>query len=57
MNLFNFEQVDMVNPDEKIDYTAYIVNLEKTLSNYLGHNININDRGGANAGRNLPRVA
>ena len=58
MNQFNFEQVDMVNPDEKIDYTAYLVNLEKTLSNYLGQNIDINDRaGGATAARNLPRVA
>ena len=58
MNYFNFEQVDMVNPEEKIDYTAYLVNLEKTLSNYLGSSIDVNGKGGSrNATKNLPRVA
>ena len=31
-NLFGFEQMDMVNPDEKVEYVAYLHNLEKTLS-------------------------
>lgn len=54
MNKFNFEQMDMVNPEERVEYTAYLNNLEKTMTNYLGANIDINGR---TTDKALPRVA
>lgn len=54
MNLFNFEQMDMVNPDDKVEYVAYLNNLEKTLSQYTGTDIDLQGRA---QNKNLPRVA
>tara|TARA_B110000285_G_C14988709_1_gene545182 strand:+ start:186 stop:365 length:180 start_codon:yes stop_codon:yes gene_type:complete len=32
MNFYEFDQADFINPDEQIDYMAYLKNIEKTLS-------------------------
>lgn len=36
--------MDMVNPEEKVEYVAYLTHLEKTLSQYLGKEIDVNGR-------------
>lgn len=43
MNRFSFEQEDMINPDDKVEYTAYLKNVEKTLSKYLDTELDINN--------------
>ena len=42
MNLYDFDQEDFVNPDERVEYSLYLKNVEKTLSNKLGYQIDIN---------------
>jgi len=62
MNRFNFEQEDMINPDDKVEYTAYLKNVEKTLSKYLDTELDINNppvrsfEGGNRGGLNLDRA-
>ena len=37
MNFYEFDQPDFINPDERIEYMAYLKNIEKTLSEKLDH--------------------
>lgn len=57
MNVYNFGQMDMVNPEEKVEYVAYLSHLEKTLSSYLGTEIDVNGNQSSNKANTLPRVA
>jgi hypothetical protein len=41
MNFYEFDQEDMINPDEKVDYTLYLKNVERTISEKLETPINI----------------
>lgn len=41
MNHYEFDQEDMINPDEKVDYTLYLKHVERTISEKLETSINI----------------
>ena len=41
MNHYEFDQQDMINPDDKVDYTLYLKNVERTISEKLEAAINI----------------
>jgi hypothetical protein len=41
MNFYEFDQQDFINPDEKIEFMAYLKNIENSLSEKLEHRINI----------------
>ena len=45
----------MVNPEDKCDYVAYLQNLEKTVSQYLGSEIDIYSRGPPANMRGIPK--
>ena len=32
MNLFEFDQKDMINQDDRVEYVAYLKNMEKSLA-------------------------
>ena len=41
MNHYEFDQQDMINPDEKVEYTLYLKNVERTISEKLETSINV----------------
>lgn len=41
MNLFEFDQKDMINQDDRVEYVAYLKNMEKSLAEKTNKEINI----------------
>lgn len=41
MNIFEFDQKDMINQDDRVEYVAYLKNMEKTLAKKSNKEINI----------------
>ena len=41
MNVFEFDQKDMINQDDRVEYVAYLKNMEKSLSQKTDKEINI----------------
>jgi len=41
MKLFTFDERDMLNPDERVEYTTYLKNVEKTISKKLNKQVNV----------------
>ena len=41
MNIFQFDQKDMINQDDRVEYVAYLKNMEKTLAKKSNKEINI----------------
>lgn len=41
MNFYDFDQEDMINPDDKVEYHLYLKNVERTISEKLEFEINI----------------
>ena len=45
MNVFDFDQKDMINQDDRVEYVAYLKNIEKSLGKKTDKEINIFGKG------------
>ena len=41
MNLFEFDQKDMINQDDRVEYVAYLKNMEQSLAKKTNKEINL----------------